>query len=732
VPDAAADTTDQILVEGRTCWRVARAGRLAFLVDAAAYFATVRRAILAAREQVLIVGWDLDSRVVLDPDAPEDEPRTLREVLSEAVRRRPGLRIHVLVWDYSLIFALEREAFIALALDQGTPPEVRFAFDDSVPATSSHHQKIVVIDDALAFTGSTDLTDHRWDTSDHDPDDPRRKRTNGTPYCPYHEVQAALDGEAAAALGELARTRWRRATGEELPAPDPRSAPWPDHVMPHLVEVDVGISRTEPAWAGRPEVREVEALHVAAISSARRSIYIENQYLSSDLIAHALSRRLADAHGPELVIVAPAACTGWLEQQTMDVARGRFLARLKEGDRHGRLRVFHPVVGGERRVPVMVHAKVLIVDDRLARIGSSNLSNRSMGFDTECDIAVEAGAHPDGSHVREAIATLRRRLLAEHLGADPAHLAAHEARTGSLIAAIEALPPSDRGLAPLEVAASATPLGEAVAKIADPESVDSAGIGVGLGHLIDRAFPQSVEIAGTRLGRRALVWIAVLVAVGIGLAGAWEWGPLAAVLEPAEVARQLVRLGTHEWAVPALLAAFVIGSITFFPITVLILAAALVFPAGEALFVASAGSMAGAGFGYGIGRMMGAPMVRRLLGRRARSAVRALVGRGIVPMLTLRILPLAPFTLVNVLAGAFHVRLRDYVAGTILGMAPGIVAATVLGRAATQLWNEPGPMSWLLTAGLLVVWLGLGAGLQWLLDRFAPNRGRGRRARRAT
>src|SRR3569832_2150888 len=83
----------------------------------------------------------------------------------------------------------------------------------------SHHQKVVVIDDQLAFAGGLDLTLGRWDTPDHVPDDPRRIELNPAPARPYHDVQVAVSGAAARALGELARERWRCATGKKLRAP---------------------------------------------------------------------------------------------------------------------------------------------------------------------------------------------------------------------------------------------------------------------------------------------------------------------------------------------------------------------------------------------------------------------------------------------------------------------------------------------------------------------------------
>jgi phosphatidylserine/phosphatidylglycerophosphate/cardiolipin synthase-like enzyme len=111
---------------------------------------------------------------------------------------------------------------------------------------------------------------------------------------------------------------------------------------------------------------------------------------------------------------------------------------LTDADRHGRFRLYVPVTDGRR--PVYVHAKVLVVDDRLLRIGSSNLNNRSMGLDTECDLSIEAVAgDPRPEEIAATIVGFRDRLLAEHLGASPDEVAAAVAGAGSLLLGVEAL-----------------------------------------------------------------------------------------------------------------------------------------------------------------------------------------------------------------------------------------------------------------------------------------------------
>ncbi len=437
-----------ILVEGRNCWRRARAGRIAFLVDGAAYFSAFRAAVLRARRSILVVGWDIDSRTRLAPDRAGGRwPDELLDFLTAVLRRRSALQVRILAWDFAMIYALERELPLLVQSRWSGHRRLRFHLDGGHPVGASHHQKLVVVDDALAFAGGLDLTRRRWDTREHLARDPRRVDPAGRPYPPFHDVQIAVDGPAAAALGDLARERWRRATGERLEPAADAGDPWPPELTPDLEDADVAIARTEPAWDGHPAVREVETLYLDAIAAARRWLYFENQYFTSARIGEALAARLAEAGGPEVVLVMPRVCQGWLEEVAMGVGRARLLDRLREADRHGRLRVYYPVVPGLGDSGVNVHSKVLVVDDALARVGSANLSNRSMGLDTECDLAVESCGQ---ARIERAVARFRDGLLGEHLGVPAEAVAGALAAGGSLIRAVETLAGGERTLRPLE------------------------------------------------------------------------------------------------------------------------------------------------------------------------------------------------------------------------------------------------------------------------------------------
>ena len=319
-------------------------------------------------------------------------PGELGWFLNALVSHRQRLHVYILNWDFSVLFALEREPLPKLKFGLRSHRRVHFRLDGHHPIGASHHQKIVVVDDAVAFVGGMDLAIRRWDTPDHCVDDPRRVDPAGELYPPVHDIQMAVDGQAAAALGELARERWRHATGQRIGAVhEGKSDPWPRFLTPDFEHVAVAISRTQPTYNGNAEVREVEALYLDAIAAARRSIYMEAQYLTSTALGTALAKRLAESGGPEVVLILPRDGAGWLEQSTMSVLRARLLRQLRSADHFGRLRVYYPAVPGLGDGCINVHAKVLVVDDTLVRIGSSNLSNRSMGLDTECDLGIEAG-----------------------------------------------------------------------------------------------------------------------------------------------------------------------------------------------------------------------------------------------------------------------------------------------------------------------------------------------------
>ncbi|SFG73848.1 phospholipase D1/2 [Palleronia marisminoris] len=447
--------TDAVLRPGATCWRVAPANRAALIVDAADYFVHLRTALTRAERTAYLIGWDFDLRIDMVPgqsdedgNAPDGWPNRLGDFLKALVDRRPELRLHILKWDAAMLAQIATQAWETLSLKLASE-RIHFALDSHHPVGACHHQKIVVIDDYLAFCGGIDVTTGRWDTRDHAPGDERRADPDGSLHQPWHDVTTALEGPVAGALGDLARKRWYAATGDELPVPKAGNPPsWPDDLEPDFRNVEIGISRTEPRYHGTELVNEIEELYLAAIRAARRTIYVESQYLAAGSLCEAMEARLAEPDGPEIVIVNPQSAQSFLEDEAMHSVRSRMIERLREADARGgggRFSIVHPV--NAEGTPIYVHAKVFVVDDRFLKIGSSNIDNRSMGFDTECDVAIEAASDAE----RTLIRNFTLSLLSEHLGSDPDAVRAAWDEHGSLARAIEALRTSEgRSLHPIE------------------------------------------------------------------------------------------------------------------------------------------------------------------------------------------------------------------------------------------------------------------------------------------
>ncbi|PYB70662.1 phospholipase D-like domain-containing protein [Rhizobium wuzhouense] len=422
-----------IFSPSENCWRTERADDFSILIDANDYFSSIRASMMAAKRSIFFVGWDFDASITLGhPKVDDGAPRGVGDFLLWLARRTPGLEIRILLWSPAPLASWARLSNLPYLLRWKWNRQISVRLDGKHPFGSSHHQKMLVIDDAVAYCGGIDVTLDRWDTRQHLDDDPDRRRPNGTPYGPWHDISSRFTGPAARALGELCRNRWTRAGGEEVPlvaAVPPLLDTTPSF---SFGTVDLAIARTSPAYQEENLVTEIEQLYIDMINAARHTVYAESQYFASRVVAQAIARRLAEPDGPEFVLINPTASDNWLGQIAMDTARARLVEALRRHDIHGRFRVYHPVTASGQ--PIYVHAKLMIIDETCLRVGSSNMNNRSMRFDRECDVALEAGG---SEQVSLRIAAFRNDLLAEHLDTTPKAVEEAIRERGSLLAAIE-------------------------------------------------------------------------------------------------------------------------------------------------------------------------------------------------------------------------------------------------------------------------------------------------------
>jgi phospholipase D1/2 len=444
-----SSSINPIIKPGRNAWRSATAEKVAFLVDGAEYFRRLDQVIQHAERSIFLIGWDFNPHVKLRPEDP-DCP-TLGERLRALVEEKPDLHVRILVWGMGPVYSGKSLKLFG-KMEWSDHPRIILKFDFNHPLRASHHQKIVAIDDRTAFLGGIDVTARRWDDRKHSVDNPLRVAPDGTSYGPVHDVQSIVTGPAAALIGEVTRRRWKKLEGEQLPPVEGLTGenPWPEDLQPALTDVRAAIALTEAwKWKGRRGHREAIRLTHEALRAAERHLYIETQYLASFGVARTLARKLKERNGPEIVVIVTRESHGFLEQMMMGQNRTRLIRRLKRVDRYNRLRVFYAVTpdgkGGEKEI--VVHSKVIIVDDRFIRVGSSNLNNRSEGLDTECDIAIETRTAEGG----RAITAVRDDLIAEHLDASPVKVTEAIRKTGSMLAAIDLLNISPRGLRSFDI-----------------------------------------------------------------------------------------------------------------------------------------------------------------------------------------------------------------------------------------------------------------------------------------
>ena len=703
-------TPETLLQPGRNVWRVARAGRAAALIDAAPYFAAARAAMLAAEHTIHIVGWDLDGETPFHGvDGPTDGlPATLGAFLTALVARRPHLKIRLLLWDHSLFYVFERDLVPNYACLWDAPKQIEICLDDVLPIGGCHHQKLIVVDERLAFCGGIDLTRRRWDTPEHLPADPRRVDPSGDAYPPFHDAALMFDGAAARALGDLVRLRWNRSACDRIPvrtqrrvAEAPGGDVWPAEIVPEFTDIRIGIARTQPQFGRERQIAEVETLFADMLDCARHRVHVENQYLTASGFGEKLAERLRATPGLDAVIVTPARYDSWLLKATMAGGRARFMEKLVQADCADCVRLLAPEVAVDGATAnVMVHAKLMIVDDTLLRIGSANICNRSMGLDTECDVVLvaETEAH------RAAIQGIQNRLIGEHLGVAPARVGVAIAGNSSFFTALDALAADSDGtrrLVPVKDDDVRTDFDlNPFDALADPPEA-----------LIDEG-PDAMK---RPLRPLPLIGkIATVVSVFLAAVVLWQ---TSAIAEPSEVFRTLDRIAQVPWTAAVVILGFLAGGFVAVPVTLMIVATLVVFNGWPGVVLAGFGALASAIATYVVGRRLGTGVLRRYLGPRLNRIRRVLPEKSLWRIATVRMAPIAPFFLVNLVAGAAGVRFRNYVAGSLLGLLPDLVLIAFLVQQSRLALVEPGPNAIFVLIGLVLAWGALSLTISLLVVR---------------
>ena len=394
----------------------------------------------------------------------------------------------------------------------------------------------------------------------------------------------------------------------------------------------------------------------------------------------------------------------------MGAFRDAVFRQLIAADTHRRLRIVYPAASRTQNVPIFVHSKVMIVDDQLVRIGSANFSRRSMGVDTECDLAVDAGGD---SRVQEGIRRIRHRLLAEHLALPVAVVDRESARAGSLRALIDSSESADHTLARIELQAGSNdaPLSEALRAAADPDEPIQ----------FDSTVVQLVPPVDARARRNPLrKWIP-LVVLSVAVASTSS-----AFLRRPEVQAVQDALVSVS-AMPSWLwlgaSAFLLANLALIPLELVAIVAGVMFGGLRGGLVALLGSLIAAIIGYVAGRTIGPAGVSRWMSRRSYRSVRQLGARGVVGVIVLRLASVASAGSVHLFCGAGRVPFAAYAAGTSIGLTPVVAALSGLGGLLRHTLLHPSVSNGAATIGAALLLMGAAAGVRTflLIRQFAPS-----------
>jgi len=210
-----------------------------------------------------------------------------------------------------------------------------------------------------------------------------------------------------------------------------------------------------------------------------------------------------------------------------------------------------------------------------------------------------------------------------------------------------------------------------------------------------------------------------------GLAAAWRWTPLHDLVDLNTVKDWAGSLQDSNTAFLWMVGAFLLGGITAFPVTVLILGTAYAFDAWPAILYSLAGCILSAILLYGIGRQLGRKNVVRFAGKRLNRMNRLISKHGALAVAAVRMIPVAPYSLVNLAAGAVRVPFREFVVGTFLGMSPGVIGITFFENQVEELLRDPNPISFfVLAVALCFMLLAVYGFRRWFAAKQPPGRRR--------
>jgi len=210
--------------------------------------------------------------------------------------------------------------------------------------------------------------------------------------------------------------------------------------------------------------------------------------------------------------------------------------------------------------------------------------------------------------------------------------------------------------------------------------------------------PETTPQKINRPGKLRLPVLLAVLAVLVAMAAAWRFTPPGSTVTPEKLTEAARQLQASPLAVFFVIGVYVLGGLCAFPVVILIPATAVAFGSLYGSLYSLLGLLANAIALYVIGRILGRDSVHRMTGSRMDSIGRKLVDHSFATTVTLRVLPVAPYTVVNLVSGALRIKLGHYAFGTALGMAPSVVIMSMVGGRFLQTVHGPSSIDTLLVA----------------------------------
>jgi len=298
--------------------------------------------------------------------------------------------------------------------------------------------------------------------------------------------------------------------------------------------------------------------------------------------------------------------------------------------------------------------------------------------------------------------------LGEHCGCTADDVAEVLERTGSLTAAADTLSCRGHRLKPIEDGAP------------DPDDivVYLEGIADPPQPLSWRSILGSPSHVVRTMMSAGLIKFVVVVVVLLGLTVAWHATPLADIGGAEAAGDFLAKTAESYWGPLAVLGAFLVGGLVAFPVTILIAATAASFGPWLGFTYAAIGALASALLTYAIGALVGRDALQSVLGDRLTAIRNKIARQGIVAVAAIRLVPVAPFTLVNLVAGASGIGLFHYMVGTLFGLLPGLVLLSLLGNQIMRIIASPSPTEIVVCIALIAAWIASALAIQSAFSKY--------------